>query len=109
MAQFSLNIVKQFDRLPPYLCRVLARKDRKALTNSEVSRISGLTVKRVGEIARLKSWGSVPLSQISAFSRACGVDLLNQSNVRKYLMRGPKMAHVEKAKNKPYLMRLMRL
>lgn len=107
MAQYILNLVKQLDRLPPYLCRVLARKDRKALTNAEVSRISGLTVKRVGEISRLKSWGSVPLSHISAFTRACGVDLLNQSNVRKYLMRGPKMSHVEKAKNRPYLIRLM--
>tara|TARA_R100000900_G_scaffold84844_4_gene66766 strand:- start:6 stop:374 length:369 start_codon:yes stop_codon:yes gene_type:complete len=104
-----LNMVKHFDKLPPYLCRVLARKGRKALTNQDISNVSGLTVKRVGEISRLKSWGSVPLAQINAFAKACGVDLINQSNVRKYLKRGPKMAHVNKAKNKSYLIRLMGL
>ena len=106
MGKSSLNFVKYFDRLPPYLCRVLARKGGMALTNQDISAISGLTVKRVGEISKLRSWGSVPLAQINAFARACGVDLINQSSVRKYLKRGPKMAHVERAKNKSYLIRL---
>ena len=102
-------MIKHLDKLPPYLCRVLARKGRKSLTNQDIADVSKLTVKRVGKISKLKSWGSVPVAQAAAFSKACGINLINQAQARKYLGRGPKMAHVQNSPNKAYLLKLMRL
>lgn len=105
------TVLVHMDKVPPNLCRVLARKGRKAMTNQEISDASGLTIKRVGEISKLTSWGKVDVGQASAFAAACGVDLIKQGQVRKYLMRkeGCRLVHLEKSPNKKYLTELCRI
>jgi hypothetical protein len=104
-------LVAHMDRVPPNLCRILARRGRKAMTNQEIADASGLTLKRVGEIARLVSWGKVGVAQASAFASACGVDLVKQGQVRKYLMRkeGCRLGHLKQAPNKKYLNELCKI
>jgi hypothetical protein len=99
------------DKIPPNLCRIVARKGRKAMTNQEIADASGLTIKRVGEIAKLTSWGKVDVGQASAFAAACGVDLIKQGQVRKYLMRkeGCRLVHLENSPNKKYLTELCKI
>lgn len=97
------------DKIPPNLCRVLARNGRLAMTNQEISDASGLTLKRVGEISRLTTWAKVDVGQASAFASACGVNLVNQGQVRKYLMRneGCRMGHIKISPNKKYLTEIL--
>jgi len=81
------------------------------MTNQEISKQSGLTIKRVGEISRLSSWGRVDVEQASRFALACGVDLVHQAKTRKYLLRreGAKMNHIKRSPNKRYLLELLEL
>jgi len=106
-----MSLLKHLDRVPPNLCRVLARDEGRALTNRQIAKRSGLSLKRVGEISKKKSWGSVNIRQATEFTEACGVDTVNQWRVRKYLLRreGPKMAHISRAPNKRYLLKLLNL
>lgn len=102
-------LIKKLNQLPPNLVRVLARAGSRSLSNKDISRKSGLTVKRVGQISRMRSWVTCTVAEVDSFSAACGVDLINQSNTRKYLMRGPSMAHVKRSSNKEYLLELLKL
>ena len=104
-------MLRHLDRIPPNLCRVLARVGRRAMTNQEISDKSGLTIKRVGEISRLSSWGRVEVGQVSSFAEACGVNLVHQAGVRKYLLRseGAKMNHIKMSPNRKYLLELLGL
>ena len=104
-----MTLLNKINKLPPNLVRVLARDGRDAMTNKEISDKSGIPVKRVGQISRMKSWDSIQVSEAAAFADACGVDLVNQAKTRKYLMRGPAMAHVKRANNKDYLLSLFKL
>ena len=104
-----MSLKNKLNQLPPNLVRVLARSGTLSLSNKDISRKSGLTPKRVGQISRLTCWGSCTVSEANAFASACGVDLVNQSQTRKYLMRGPSMAHVKKSPSKEYLLALLKL
>lgn len=104
-----MSLVTKLDKLPPNLVRVLARNGGKSLSNRDISAKSGLTVKRIGQISRMGSWGGLQVSEAAAFAAACGVDLINQAKTRKYLMRGPAMAHLKKATNREYLLSLTKI
>jgi hypothetical protein len=103
------TLVQKIDKLPPNLVRVLARDNNGAMSNREIADKAGLSTKRIGQISRLKSWATLPIWEAAVFADACGVDLLNQAKTRKYLMRGPAMAHVQKATNREYLLSLTKL
>ena len=104
-----MSLVTKLDKLPPNLVRVLARDGRRSLSNKSIAAKSGLTVKRIGQISRMRSWGGLQISEAAAFAEACGVDLINQAKTRKYLMRGPAMAHLKKATNREYLLSLTKI
>ena len=101
-----MSLILKLDKLPPNLVRLIARDGRKALSNREISNKSGLTLKRVGQISKMNTWSNLQVSEANAFAEACGVDLINQAKTRKYLMRGPAMAHIKKANNRDYLISL---
>ena len=102
-------LTNRLDILPPNLVRVLAREGHRSLTNKELSEMTGLTIRRVGQISRQKSWSACTVSEASAFSKACGVDLVNQSTTTKFLKRGPAMVHVKRSPNRDYLLELLKL
>ena len=104
-----MSLVTKLDKLPPNLVRVLARNGRRSLSNRDIAAESGLTVKRIGQISRMRSWGGLQISEAAAFAEACGVDLINQAKTRKYLMRGPAMVHLKKATNREYLLSLTKI
>ena len=104
-----MSLIKKLDKLPPNLVRVIARDGRVALSNKDIADRSGIGVKRVGQISKMTTWRNLQISEAAAFASACGVDLVNQSKTRKYLMRGPAMAHIKKAVNRDYLLSLIKL
>tara|TARA_Y100000034_G_C6722777_1_gene319838 strand:- start:215 stop:529 length:315 start_codon:yes stop_codon:yes gene_type:complete len=104
-----MSLVLKLDKLPPNLVRLIARDGRKALSNRDIARKSGLSLKRIGQISKMTTWGSLQVGEAAAFADACGVDLINQAKTRKYLMRGPAMAHLKKASNRDYLISLTKI
>lgn len=83
-----MTILERLDRVPPCLCRLVARKNRiVALNTREIAKRSGLNPRTVSEISRCVSWDGWSITTIDRFSRACGVDLWYQCAVRKYVKR----------------------
>lgn len=80
-------VLKHFDKLPPFVCVALARKARRRMTLPEISKASGLSLRKVERIAPALSWRNVRVRDVEAFSAACGVDLINQAAARYYLAR----------------------
>ena len=101
-----MALVLKLDKLPPNLVRLIARDGRKALSNRYIARKSGLSLKKIGQISKMKTWADLQEGEAAAFADACGADLITQAKTRKYLMRGPAMAHLKKASNRDYLISL---
>lgn len=83
------SYVARFDKIPPKLCRLLARTSHglKLMTEQEICEHSGLSRERVVQISHLSTWSGLPLSVIESFSHACRVDLLAPSEHLRFLRR----------------------
>jgi len=75
------------DKLPPFLCVALARTGTRRKTLREIATASGLNYRKVERISRRLTWASVRIADAAAFAKACGVDLICQSEAREYLAR----------------------
>ena len=71
-----MTITERLNKLPPKLCRFVAHRRRRPLSNQDISDASGLARSTVVKISKLDRWDNLPLKTIEAFTRACGVDLL---------------------------------
>lgn len=68
--------VSKLDKLPPNVCRLLARvpnKPKAPLTTEQISQRSGLSKQTVRRISRLRSWATVPLETHEKFKIGCGI------------------------------------
>ena len=86
-----LEVINQF---PPTLVRAVARtrNGRKPISDSEISRRSGLSKDSVARISRLRSWDTIGVNTMDSFSTACGVNLLHVRRHIDYLRRRKKVA-----------------
>lgn len=101
-------ILKKINRVPPYVCRLLARKDGKAMSNEQIAELSGLSQTKVKRISWMVEWDSLSAKDIDRYSTACGVDLIKQRDVYLYI-KNKRFAHVRRAKGrlKKFLLELM--
>ncbi len=72
-----MSLLQRLDRMPPFVCRLLARKNRgrSPMSHLEIARGSGLAKATVAELSFKRTWAGVPVATVSRFSQACGVDL----------------------------------
>jgi len=82
-----MTYTARFDRIPPRLCRLLARSSNglRLMTEEEICERSGLSRVRVVQISHMASWSLLRLSDIEAFSHACGVNLLQPKKHLRFL------------------------
>lgn len=82
-------ILEQANQIPPFLCRVIARRKNGWTLKSirEIAELSGIPKSKVALIAVMKTWDDVTLSQADAFARACGVDLMNPKPHKNWLVK----------------------
>jgi hypothetical protein len=82
------SYLDQLDRLPPNICRLIAREGRRQpLDNAALAARSGLTIERIAYISKLRSWASVTVGEMDAFRTACGISPTNQSRHYWYVRR----------------------
>ena len=98
-----MSLVLKLDKLPPNLVRLIARDGRKALSNRDIARKSGLSLKRIGQISKMTTWGSLQVGEAGAFADACGVDLINLAKTRKYLMQPRVCGYMQTARTKIWI------
>lgn len=68
--------VSKLDKLPPNVCRLLARvphKAKQALTTDDIARRSGFSKQKVRAMSRLRSWKDVTVGDMEIFKSACGI------------------------------------
>lgn len=109
------SLLAMLDRLPPNICRLVARDHRRPLTNHQLAERSGLSIKKIVHISRQKSWTNVPVGQVDQFRTACGVTMQNLAAQLYYLRRTfdetatiKPLAHLDKLPSKKQR-RLLRL
>lgn len=76
-----------FNKLPPFICVAVARNGTHRKTLPEVATESGISLRKVERMAQMLSWNTIKYADICSFAKACGVDLVCQSETRKYLAR----------------------
>jgi len=83
-----LSLEERFRTFPPIVCRLMARTGaRKAvrlLEDEEIAETSGLSVSKVRSLSWLCSWDGVPVAEMLAFSKGCGVDFSNSRSIAKH-------------------------
>ncbi|HEU4340040.1 MAG TPA: hypothetical protein VFU31_00570 [Candidatus Binatia bacterium] len=72
-----MTLCERLNQIPPRLCRFVAHRRRRPLSNQDLSDASGLARSTIVKLSKLDRWDGVRLDMIEAFSRACGVDLLS--------------------------------
>jgi len=75
------------DELPPYLCWVLARQGRKAITQEELARRTRWSRAKVERFCRLRTWAKVRVIEADIFRLACGVRKGTERRHKYYLKR----------------------
>lgn len=82
-------ILARLDRLPPCVCRLLARcrdgRGWRGLSHREIETISKLPKSTVADLSFRKTWKGVAVEVIDAFAAACGVDHLRARRQLTYL------------------------
>lgn len=81
------QLIQKLDRVPPWVCRVLARHRRRPLTSEEIARRSGLTPSWVNRLSRKTTWAGVSVASADAFLAGCGVDPFRMKRHWSYLKR----------------------
>ena len=69
---------EKMDRLPPNVCRLLARvphKPKQALTTQEIAQRAGFSKQKVRAISRLRTWRDVSVGDQERFKAACGISV----------------------------------
>lgn len=83
-----ISLEERFRTFPPVVCRLMARTgSRKAvrlLEDEEIADASGLSLSKVRSLSWLVSWDGVPVDEMLAFSKGCGVDFSASRSIAKH-------------------------
>ena len=101
-------LLEKINRMPPFLCRLMARWKGRSPSNKQLSESSGIPITTVRRLCLKKSWDDVPVGIAQKFGMACGVDLMRQTRSLDYFKRR-KFKHLKDSPNIKYYNKLMKL
>lgn len=86
------SYLKELNKMPPIMCRLLARHGRQGKrprikTIGEISKDSGIPIGIVRIIALKDCWDDVQMKHVDAFMKGCGIERGNMARHRKFLQR----------------------
>jgi hypothetical protein len=95
------SILDYLDRIPPFMCRLIARKDGGIpMTTQEIVERSGLNVKTVNRLSKSRTFAEVTVRAADAFRVACGITPRNHAEQLRYIRAtsksGKPLRHVDK-------------
>jgi len=84
-----VTLAQKLDRLPPCICRLLARcgVSGELLTDGELRRVTGWSREKLRRIAESKTWNGIPVQDVDVFLIACNLTWSTQSRQRWILKR----------------------
>lgn len=80
-----MNLWQFFDRHPPILIRLLAKRNKaEPLSTEEISRASGLSLYEVEVLSQSTSWDGIPLIPTAkAYLTGCKIDPTNRPQMKR--------------------------
>lgn len=90
-------ILRLANQIPPYVCRILARKanGQKPMSSAEIAERSGLSRAHVSKLSKAQTWSTVTMDVADRFATACGVDLAKPNRTLKW-MRSATLVHLRR-------------
>ena len=93
MKTASVTLIEELNEFPPILCRILARRNRRAMTVSDIATMAGMSIGKAGACLMRKTWAEISVRDASALMWACGVTRGTRFRMREYLKRNANRAH----------------
>lgn len=90
------TLLQKLERVPPFMCRLLARDGRRGLSHNDIAERSGLERTTVRNLSFSTSWRGYTIDTIVAFTTACGVNHLAAEKQLDYAKRRL-LPHTERA------------
>lgn len=87
------------NRIPPVLCRLLAKIGRRPMSTIELSDRSGIPAHMIEAYSWSTSWDDIKMGDAFAFAEACGVDLFSyrsRNKVYAYLINDPTFLYLRR-------------
>ena len=90
---------QKLNEWPPCLVRLYAHKGANALSNAELSIISGIPAYEIAALSMRRTWDAIPVGVVKSFTSACGVDFCDPDSMERlriYFKNGPKFRHLKR-------------
>lgn len=79
------TLLAKLDRLPPIMCRLLAKKNGRLLSDRQLEDITGWSNSKLCRVYQAKSWAHVAVEDVDIFLKACGLKWSTQRRERQHL------------------------
>jgi hypothetical protein len=81
------TLLELADQLPPNICRLIARENKRGMTNGRIAELAGMTEHRVAMLSMRKTWKGLAIEDIDAFRRGCGITVRNAAYQLRFMAR----------------------
>lgn len=81
------TILEALDEIPPALCVLIARRNRKPIPRAEIRKASGLSRAKWYAILKANTFRDLTIAEADALRVACGITLANEWRHRAYIVR----------------------
>lgn len=68
-----MTLAQKLDRLPPCICRLLAKADGELMTDHALMKRTRWGKTKLRRIAESRSWDGIPVKDVDTFLCACGL------------------------------------
>jgi len=77
-----MTLLQKLDRLPPYVVRILARKNGILISDADILKMTGWRRRQLRRVSWATSWKDVTVGEVDAFLKACGMSWSQQRRQR---------------------------
>jgi len=68
-----MTLAQKLDRLPPCICRLLAKADGELMTDAQLLRQTRWSKEKLRRIAESRTWDGISVKDVDVFLVACGL------------------------------------
>lgn len=105
-------ILERLNKLPPFVCRLHARKKngQESASCTDLAKRSGLSRSYIAVLSQRTTWVGIPVDVADKFAQACGVDFMAPWKVADYFRRAKQpFLRTAHPNQKRLFLKLMRL
>lgn len=82
-----MTLTEKLDRLPPCICRLLAKSNGELATDAEIRGATGWSRAKLERISQATTWAGISVGDVDSFLAACGIRWSSQRKERWKLTR----------------------